>query len=180
MGTDDCRTPTYTQSRIPTLRLDFHSSSQMTTVLVFENIDVGVYAGLVSGAIALVTMFVLLFSLLASPKKVDNSPKMEKMVKVRKCGTGQFCAVQILTVFLHFQIADSIQEGAKAFLAREYMYISLFVILVFVLICASPYLEENADHDKGWKTGVNFLVGSTLSALAGWVGMYTATNANVR
>ena len=68
-------------------------------------------------------------------------------------------------------IADLIHRGALVFIRREYAYLSIFVIVVAVLIFIS---------DLGWKTAVSFLVGAGCSAAAGYIGMFTATRANVR
>eukprot|EP00299_Pterocystis_sp_00344_P005701 c17441_g1_i1.p1 GENE.c17441_g1_i1~~c17441_g1_i1.p1 ORF type:complete len:757 (-),score=198.94 c17441_g1_i1:57-2189(-) len=78
------------------------------------------------------------------------------------------------------EIAALVQQGARAFLTTEYSYIAIFVLLVFVLISLSPYLEKDADLDNGWRTGINFLAGAFLSGLAGWLGMFTAVRSNVR
>jgi len=69
-------------------------------------------------------------------------------------------------------IADSIQKGAKAFLVKEYIYLTAFVIIMFVLI---GIITED------WvETGLSFLLGAALSALCGWCGMLIAVEANVR
>jgi H(+)-translocating pyrophosphatase len=126
--------------------------------LSFDNVAIGVYTGVITGSVALIAVLILLISLLNSPKKASNEPRMERSV----------------------EIAGYIQQGAAAFLRMEYFYIFIFIVIVFILISLSPYLEEHADNDNGWKTGINFLVGSFLSGLAGWVGMFTAVRANVR
>ena len=69
------------------------------------------------------------------------------------------------------EIAGAINEGAHAFLRAEYKLLILFCIVVFVLI------------GLGIQSGVSavcFLVGACFSALAGFIGMHTATKANVR
>jgi K(+)-stimulated pyrophosphate-energized sodium pump len=72
-------------------------------------------------------------------------------------------------------IAARIQEGAMAFLAAEYRYLAVFVVLVAALLAAA-----NWGRDGGIWTAVSFIVGATASALSGYFGMRVATNANVR
>jgi len=68
------------------------------------------------------------------------------------------------------EIAAAIQEGAAAFLNREYMYLSVFVVIVAVVLAI--FLE--------WQSAVAFVVGALASAAAGYLGMYVAVRANVR
>ncbi len=68
-------------------------------------------------------------------------------------------------------IANQIHRGALVFMRREYMYLMIFVVVVGLAILVS---------DLGWRTTVAFLVGAFSSAIAGFIGMYTATKANVR
>ncbi len=67
-------------------------------------------------------------------------------------------------------IAAAIQEGAQAFLRREYMFLAGFVALVAVIIAV--FLE--------WQTAVCFVSGAVASAAAGYLGMYIAVRSNVR
>ena len=71
------------------------------------------------------------------------------------------------------RIAALIRSGAMAFLRTEYTVLAGFVGLMFVILVL--FLPENA-----LLTGVSFLIGSSLSAIAGWVGMRTATGAAFR
>lgn len=75
------------------------------------------------------------------------------------------------------QISKAIQEGAKAFLKREYMYIGSFVAVISVLIALAP---QFSDVGLGWRTSVAFICGAVASALAGYIGMGIATRANSR
>jgi K(+)-stimulated pyrophosphate-energized sodium pump len=67
-------------------------------------------------------------------------------------------------------IATAIQEGASAFLMREYRVLAIFVVIVATVI--STFLH--------WQTALCFVVGAIASGGAGYLGMYVAVRANVR
>lgn len=67
-------------------------------------------------------------------------------------------------------IAEAIQQGASAFLHREYRVLAIFVIVVASVI--SIFLH--------WQTALCFVVGALASGGAGYLGMYVAVRANVR
>ncbi len=69
------------------------------------------------------------------------------------------------------KIGDQIHLGAMVFLAREYKMLGLFAFVLLVAIFVSPL---------GVNTAIAFLSGAVSSALAGYLGMYAATRANVR
>ena len=71
------------------------------------------------------------------------------------------------------RIAGLIRAGAMAFLRTEYTVLAGFVGVMFVILVL--FLPQTA-----LLTGVSFLVGAVLSAIAGWIGMHTATGAAVR
>lgn len=73
------------------------------------------------------------------------------------------------------EIATAIQEGAAAYLTRQFRTLSYFVAIVFVLLFALP---GAADIRIG--RSIFFLVGATFSALVGYNGMWLAVRANVR
>jgi K(+)-stimulated pyrophosphate-energized sodium pump len=91
---------------------------------------------------------------------------------------GLFCAYFIYTLMMKYpggdakvkKIGDAIHDGAMVFMRREYRMLAMFagtllVILFFAL---------------GANTAIAFLLGALASALAGGIGMYAATRANVR
>ena len=75
------------------------------------------------------------------------------------------------------QISAAVQQGARAFLKREYLYVSIFVIIIAILISVSPFLTN---VELNWKTAIAFMGGAIVSALAGYIGMSIATRANSR
>jgi K(+)-stimulated pyrophosphate-energized sodium pump len=67
-------------------------------------------------------------------------------------------------------IAAAIQEGASAFLSREYRVLAMFVAVVATII--AMFLH--------WQTAMSFVFGAVASAGAGYLGMHVAVRANVR
>ena len=92
---------------------------------------------------------------------------------------GLVCAFVIYQILARYtegeekirKIATAIHEGAMVFMHREYKMLGLFALALIVLILVSPL---------GLNTAIAFVVGALASALAGYIGMYSATKANSR
>ena len=74
------------------------------------------------------------------------------------------------------EIGAAIQEGANAFLKREYTVLAGFVVIVFVVLLVLGIVRDEQEE----MTAVAYLVGAVSSAVAGFIGMRIAVKSNMR
>lgn len=94
-------------------------------------------------------------------------------------GGGLFVAFVIYRMLVSYAegegkikvIGDSIHSGAMVFMHREYKMLGIFAGVLVLLILISPL---------GFGTAFSFVIGASCSAAAGYLGMFSATKANVR
>ncbi|PJA31786.1 MAG: sodium-translocating pyrophosphatase, partial [Zetaproteobacteria bacterium CG_4_9_14_3_um_filter_53_7] len=102
----------------------------------------------------------------------------EQMIPVIFGGAGLIIALYLYQLVKKYpagsglvaEIAEAIHLGAMVFMKREYAILTLFVTVVAVMLAFT----------LGQNTTISFLAGATCSALAGYIGMFAATRANVR
>ena len=70
------------------------------------------------------------------------------------------------------EISRAVQEGAAAYLRRQYITVAIVAVV--------PFLVLGLYNKLGWGTAVGFLVGAALSAAAGFIGMNVAVRSNAR
>jgi K(+)-stimulated pyrophosphate-energized sodium pump len=68
------------------------------------------------------------------------------------------------------EIQQAIQEGANAYMNRQYATISVVGVILFIALGIA----------LGWATAIGFAIGAILSALAGYIGMFVSVRANAR
>jgi K(+)-stimulated pyrophosphate-energized sodium pump len=76
------------------------------------------------------------------------------------------------------EIAKAVQEGAAAYLNRQFKTLGVFVAIVFFLLLLLPVNEGGGAVRIG--RSVFFIIGASFSALVGYIGMTLATRGNVR
>lgn len=79
------------------------------------------------------------------------------------------------------ELSSYINQGAMAFLKREYSIIALFALIVGVLLTVLGFIPSfKGAEGVGYQAAIAFIIGATLSCLAGFLGMKAATISNAR
>src|ERR671933_848710 len=76
------------------------------------------------------------------------------------------------------EISKAVQEGARAYLTRQYTIIGGVAVVLAVVIAVSLGISESAG--EGIRTAIGFLIGGVFSASAGFIGMNVSVRANAR
>ncbi len=80
-------------------------------------------------------------------------------------------------------ISLAVQEGAMAYMNRQYKTLIPFTVVIFIVLWALQYLievPEGSHLPVGAPSAISFLVGAICSAIAGYIGMNSTTKANAR
>src|ERR1700752_4581497 len=76
------------------------------------------------------------------------------------------------------EIAKAVQEGAAAYLRRQFRTLGVFVVIIFFVLLVLPVTAGGGE--VRWGRSIFFLVGALFSALTGFTGMTLTTRGNVR
>jgi K(+)-stimulated pyrophosphate-energized sodium pump len=77
-------------------------------------------------------------------------------------------------------ISKAVQEGAAAYLNRQFRTLGVFSIIVFALMFVLPVNVDHGETSVRVGRAIFFLIGAAFSATVGYIGMTMATRANVR
>jgi len=76
-------------------------------------------------------------------------------------------------------ISDKIEEGAMAYLARQYKTIAIIAIVIAIIIAVVGLVDDFKDY-LNYKVAIAFILGAGCSILSGYIGMKVSVNSNIR
>jgi len=76
-------------------------------------------------------------------------------------------------------ISDKIEEGAMAYLARQYKTIAIIAVVIAVIIAVVGLVDDFKDY-LNYKVAIAFVLGAGCSILSGFIGMKVSVNSNIR
>lgn len=103
----------------------------------------------------------IVFALIAAVVAIAYGLVLARTILVKSAGNDKMQA-----------ISKAIQDGASAYLNRQYKTIAMIAVVLFLVIGFIPKL--------GWMMALGFVIGAVLSGLAGYIGMNVSVRANVR
>ncbi len=78
------------------------------------------------------------------------------------------------------EIAGAIQEGASAYLNRQYRTVAVVAVIIAVILFVALSQSMDGGYFDSGMIAIGFLAGAMCSAVAGYIGMFVSTRANVR
>ena len=76
-------------------------------------------------------------------------------------------------------ISDKIEEGAMAYLARQYKTIGIIAVVIAIIIAVVGFVDDFKDY-LNYKVAIAFILGAGCSILSGFIGMKVSVNSNIR
>ena len=77
-------------------------------------------------------------------------------------------------------ISDKIEEGAMAYLARQYKTIGIIAVVIAIVIAIVGFAVKDFEDYLNYKVAIAFLLGAGCSILSGFIGMKVSVNSNIR
>ena len=77
-------------------------------------------------------------------------------------------------------ISDKIEEGAMAYLARQYKTIGIIAVVIAIVIAIVGFVSKDFEDYLNYKVAIAFILGAACSILSGFIGMKVSVNSNIR
>ncbi|MBQ2486228.1 MAG: sodium/proton-translocating pyrophosphatase, partial [Candidatus Methanomethylophilus sp.] len=77
-------------------------------------------------------------------------------------------------------ISDKIEEGAMAYLARQYKTIGIIAVVIAIIIAIVGFAVKDFEDYLNYKVAIAFILGAGCSILSGFIGMKVSVNSNIR